>query len=68
MGEGAFDLQFECAIRLKLDVIRSYDRIAEQFGISEGAVKVRVHRAMKELKAAFLADAALQAPETGEAG
>lgn len=45
-----------------------YDRIAEQFGISEGAVKVRVHRAMKELKAAFLADGAAETPETGEAG
>ena len=45
-----------------------YDRIAEQFGISEGAVKVRVHRAMNELKAAFLADGAGQVPETGEAG
>lgn len=45
-----------------------YDRIAEQYGITEGAVKVRVHRAMKELKAAFLADGALPAPETGEAG
>ncbi len=50
---------------------QKYDRIAEQFGISEGAVKVRVHRAMKELKAAFLADAAAPTPttrETGEAG
>jgi RNA polymerase sigma-70 factor (ECF subfamily) len=45
-----------------------YDRIAEMLEISEGAVKVRVHRAMKELKAAFLADGALQAPGTGEAG
>ena len=45
-----------------------YDRIAEQFGISEGAVKVRVHRAMKALKAAFLADGAAQVPGTGEAG
>jgi len=48
-----------------------YGRIAEQLGISEGAVKVRVHRAMKELKAAFLADGAAPAPatrETGEAG
>lgn len=45
-----------------------YDRIAEQLGISEGAVKVRVHRAMKELKAAYLADGAVQAPETGEVG
>ncbi len=43
-----------------------YDRIAEQVGISEGAVKVRVHRAMKELKAAFLADLAAPLPETGE--
>lgn len=32
-----------------------YDRIAELLGVSEGAVKVRVHRAMKELKEAFLA-------------
>lgn len=45
-----------------------YDRIAEQFGISEGAVKVRVHRAMKELKAAFLADGAAGEPGTGEVG
>lgn len=45
-----------------------YDRIAEQFGISEGAVKVRVHRAMKELKAAFLADGAALRPETRETG
>ena len=30
-----------------------YDRIGELLGVSEGAVKVRVHRAMKELKAAF---------------
>lgn len=45
-----------------------YDRIAEQLGISEGAVKVRVHRAMKELKAAYLADGAFRAPETGEVG
>ncbi len=45
-----------------------YDRIAEQYGISEGAVKVRVHRAMKELKAAFLADGAAPVPETGEVG
>ena len=39
-----------------------YDRIAELLGISEGAVKVRVHRALKELKAAFLADTAPVAP------
>jgi RNA polymerase sigma-70 factor (ECF subfamily) len=45
-----------------------YDRIAEQLGISEGAVKVRVHRAMKELKAAFLADGAAGEPGTGEVG
>ena len=45
-----------------------YDRIAEQFGISEGAVKVRVHRAMKDLKAAFLADGTTQLPETAETG
>jgi RNA polymerase sigma factor (sigma-70 family) len=47
-----------------------YDRIAEQLGISEGAVKVRVHRAMKDLKAAFLADGAapaLHATGIGEA-
>ncbi|MEO8198065.1 MAG: sigma-70 family RNA polymerase sigma factor [Thermoanaerobaculia bacterium] len=45
-----------------------YDRIAAQYGISEGAVKVRVHRAMKELRAAFLADGATQGLQTGEAG
>ena len=39
-----------------------YDRIAELLGISEGAVKVRVHRALKELKEAFLADPAPLAP------
>ena len=39
-----------------------YDRIAELLGISEGAVKVRVHRALKELKEAFLADPAPVAP------
>ena len=44
-----------------------YERIAEQYGISEGAVKVRVHRAMKELKAAFLADGAAPEPESREA-
>lgn len=31
-----------------------YDRIAGLLGISEGAVKVRVHRALKDLKQAFL--------------
>ena len=30
-----------------------YDRIAETLGIEVGAVKVRVHRAMKQLRAAF---------------
>lgn len=30
-----------------------YDRIAELLGIEVGAVKVRVHRAMKQLRAAF---------------
>lgn len=30
-----------------------YDRIGELLGVSAGAVKVRVHRAMKELRAAF---------------
>jgi RNA polymerase sigma-70 factor (ECF subfamily) len=30
-----------------------YERIGELLGISAGAVKVRVHRAMKELRAAF---------------
>jgi RNA polymerase sigma factor (sigma-70 family) len=30
-----------------------YERIGELFGISVGAVKVRVHRAMKELRAAY---------------
>ncbi len=33
-----------------------YDRIGELLGISTGAVKLRVHRAMKELKTAYLAD------------
>jgi len=45
-----------------------YDRIAELLDISEGAVKVRVHRALKELKEAFLADGSASAPETEEAG
>lgn len=45
-----------------------YDRIAEQLGISEGAVKVRVHRAMKDLKAAFLADGAAPSPHAGGLG
>ncbi len=44
-----------------------YDRIAEMFGISEGAVKVRVHRALKELKEAFHADGALGASAAGTA-
>ena len=39
-----------------------YDQIAGLLGISEGAVKVRVHRAMKELKEAFLGDTAPAAP------
>lgn len=30
-----------------------YERIGELLGVSEGAVKVRVHRAMKELRAAL---------------
>jgi RNA polymerase sigma-70 factor (ECF subfamily) len=30
-----------------------YDRIAELLGIEVGAVKVRVHRAMKQLRGAF---------------
>ena len=30
-----------------------YDRIADTLGIEVGAVKVRVHRAMKQLRAAF---------------
>jgi RNA polymerase sigma-70 factor (ECF subfamily) len=30
-----------------------YDRIAEMLGIEVGAVKVRVHRAMKQLRAVF---------------
>lgn len=34
-----------------------YQRIGELLGISEGAVKLRVHRAMKDLKSAFLAGA-----------
>jgi RNA polymerase sigma-70 factor (ECF subfamily) len=41
-----------------------YEQIAGILGVSEGAVKVRVHRAMKELKAAFLADGAQAGPET----
>ena len=46
-----------------------YDRIAELLGISEGAVKVRVHRAMKELKEAFLADRAPAEPaQPGDPG
>ncbi len=45
-----------------------YDRIATLLGISEGAVKVRVHRALRELKEAFLADGAPGAPATEEAG
>ncbi len=44
-----------------------YDRIAEMLGISEGAVKVRVHRALKELKEAFHADLASGAPARGTA-
>lgn len=39
-----------------------YDEIAGLLGISEGAVKVRVHRAMKELKEAYLADTPAAAP------
>lgn len=34
-----------------------YDRIGELLGISVGAVKVRVHRALKQLKVAYLAGA-----------
>ena len=34
-----------------------YDRIGELLGISVGAVKVRVHRALQELKTAYLAEA-----------
>jgi RNA polymerase sigma factor (sigma-70 family) len=45
-----------------------YERIAEMLGISEGAVKVRVHRALKELKEAFHADFAPGAAAEGEAG
>lgn len=45
-----------------------YDRIAELLGISEGAVKVRVHRALKDLKVAFLADSSLGGPAAEEAG
>lgn len=33
-----------------------YEQIAEMLGISEGAVKVRVHRALKDLKEAYHAD------------
>lgn len=33
-----------------------YERIGELLGVSTGAVKLRVHRAMKELKAVYLAD------------
>jgi DNA-directed RNA polymerase specialized sigma24 family protein len=32
-----------------------YERIGELLGISVGAVKVRVHRALKELRAAYQA-------------
>ncbi len=45
-----------------------YDRIAELLGISEGAVKVRVHRALKDLKEAFFADRTTRGPATEEAG
>jgi len=45
-----------------------YERIAEMLGISEGAVKVRVHRALKDLKEAFLADGSPGGPATKEAG
>lgn len=34
-----------------------YERIGELLGISVGAVKVRVHRALKELRSAYLAEA-----------
>ena len=44
-----------------------YDRIAEMLGISQGAVKVRVHRALKDLKEAFLADGPQGEPATEEA-
>lgn len=36
----------------------AYERIGEVLGISVGAVKVRVHRAMKDLKTAYLAEVA----------
>jgi RNA polymerase sigma-70 factor (ECF subfamily) len=45
-----------------------YDRIAEMLGISEGAVKVRVHRALKDLKEAFHADFVPGVATEGEAG
>ncbi|MEO7795020.1 MAG: RNA polymerase sigma factor [Thermoanaerobaculia bacterium] len=44
-----------------------YDRIAEMLGISEGAVKVRVHRALKELKEIFHADGGFGAASLGTA-
>lgn len=34
-----------------------YERIGELLGISVGAVKVRVHRALKDLRSAYLAEA-----------
>lgn len=42
-----------------------YDRIAEMLGISEGAVKVRVHRALRELKEVFQSDFASGASAMG---
>ncbi len=44
-----------------------YEQIAEMLGISEGAVKVRVHRALKDLKEAYHADSpATRTPEREE--
>jgi RNA polymerase sigma factor (sigma-70 family) len=43
-----------------------YDEIGELLGASVGAIKVRVHRAMKELKAAFDGAQALRGPAAKE--
>ena len=45
-----------------------YEQIAGILGITEGAVKVRVHRALKELKEIFLVDGPQGGPLAEEAG
>ncbi|MDZ7933763.1 MAG: sigma factor-like helix-turn-helix DNA-binding protein [Emticicia sp.] len=37
----------------------SYQEITDILGTSEGNIKVRVHRAMKELKSIYLSDRAI---------